>query len=119
MSLPMRFDPQAGLTSDKRPGRSKRRFGRLPQETLMSNIGAVLDLSAGGMRIVCRRLPPARIAITLKGYTLPGPLVAEISWSRRVGLFRQEVGLRFEDVSPEVTQMLTTIAGTHRLRRVM
>lgn len=115
----MRFGPQGGFFSDGKQAGTRRRFGRLPQEVLTSNIGVVLDLSAGGMRVLARRLPAQRVAITLRGYSLPGPLIAEAQWSRRIGMFRHEIGLRFPDPPANVTQVLTQIAATHRLRRVM
>lgn len=116
----MRFDPQAGHVWNRpKSWDTRRRFGRLPQETLMSNIGLVLDLSAGGMRVLCRRTPPERIRISLRGHNLPGPLNGVITWSRRVGLFRHEVGVRFEDISSETKQALADISAVHRLRRVL
>ena len=92
---------------------SRRRFGRVRQTTLTCNLGAVYDLSAGGMRI-CGRRRPARdviVPIRFNGFQLRGPLCATLTWSRRVGLFKHEFGVRFEDPLPEVLRCLTMIAG--------
>jgi hypothetical protein len=98
---------------------SRRRFGRLPQEALQCNLGAVLDISAGGMRVLTRSKPSGKIEIVLKGYPMPGRLVASVSWVKRAGLFMREVGLCFENLSPEMSQALTSIASVHRYRRVI
>jgi hypothetical protein len=114
----MRFNPQAGVAK-LMSLRSRRRSGRLPQELLTSNIGDVVDISAGGMRVHCWRLPPKRIRISLQGYELPGPLNGTLAWSRRIGLFRHEVGMHFIDVSPELAEYLSQIALRHRNRRAV
>jgi hypothetical protein len=117
----MRFDPQAGVTKTDGPKASRRRFGRLPQDTLMCNVGAVVDISAGGMRILCTHNPPERVHIRLEGYDLPGPLMAELAWSKRARLFSRErlVGMRFVNLTPELAKCLTDIAGTNRFRRAI
>jgi hypothetical protein len=100
-------------------GKSRRRSGRLPQEALMSNLGLVLDLSGGGMCVLTRSPPKGVVQVTLEGHPLPGPLYATVTWSKRVGLFMRELGLRFESVTPETSQVLTQIASMHRYRRVI
>jgi hypothetical protein len=101
------------------PRTSRRRFGRLPQESLQCNLGLVIDISAGGMRVLTRSKPRNNIHITLHGYPLPGPLVANVTWVKRAGLFMREIGLCFEGVTPEMAQVLTGIASIHRFRRVI
>jgi hypothetical protein len=117
----MRFMPAnlGGDNAKKKSSASKRRFGRLPQDTLVSNLGTVLDISAGGMRVLCRKVPRGRLEVKLLENELPGRLTGEVAWSRRVGLFKYEVGVRFDNMSPEIAQRLTAIAGANRLRRVM
>lgn len=114
----MRFNPQAGIAKLVSL-RTRRRSGRLPLEMLTCNIGEVVDISIGGMRVHCWRLPPERIRIKLNGYELPAPLNAQRAWSRRIGFFRQEVGMHFVDVAPELAEQLSLIASRHRLRRAV
>lgn len=85
----------------------------------MSNVGEVIDISAGGMRVICRQAPPQRIHIQLQGHNLPGPLLAELAWSKKAGLFKREVGYKFVHLSDEVAQCLSTIAGSNRFRRAL
>jgi len=98
--------------------RSRRKSGRLPQDALVCNLGIVLDISAGGMRILCTRPPRKRVRIHLHGHKLPAPLIAVRAWSKRMGLLKHKVGLRFENVSPALAQRLTAIAAANRMRRV-
>jgi hypothetical protein len=112
-NLPMRPDGQDS-------GGSRRRSGRLPQESLVCNLGVVLDLSAGGMKVLCRSAPGKGVnAITIDSCTLPGPLLARITWSKRSGLFSREIGMHFENVTPEMAAALTRIAMVHRYRRAI
>jgi len=99
--------------------RNSRRAGRLPQDTLACNLGIVLDISAGGMRVLCSKMPPRRTEIVLLGHNLPGPLVAEITWYKRVGFFKREVGMQFVNVTPQIANCLTSIARDNRTRRAV
>ena len=109
-----------GITGGTGKGDStRRRSGRLPQESLMSNLGLVLDISIGGMRVLARTPPSGKVKITFREYKLPEPLSGTVAWTKRVGLLMREVGIRFEDVSPELSSMLTRIATAHRHRRVI
>ena len=109
---------QYTLTSAGLVRRSRRKSGRLPQDALACNLGIVLDISAGGMRILCTRPPRKRVRVRLHGYKLPAPLIAVRAWSKRIGLLKHRVGLRFENVSPALAHRLTAIAAANRMRRV-
>lgn len=98
---------------------SRRRSGRLPQEALVCNIGLVLDISVGGMRVLSRTPHSGVIKITFRDFPMTEPLLATITWSKRTGLFMRELGLRFENVSPQMSSLLTQIASCHRYRRAI
>lgn len=85
----------------------------------MSNVGEILDLSAGGMRVLARRVPAKAVKVRIEGYKLPGMLVAEVAWTKRLSMFKREVGFRFLAISPEVAQVLTSIAAVNRFRRAI
>jgi hypothetical protein len=114
----MRFDPQAGIVKPK-SAPTRRRHGRLPQETLKCNVGEILDLSAGGMRVLTRRVPAEAVKVRIEGYEFPGELIAEVAWTKRLSMFKREVGFRFLSISPEVAQVLTSIAAVNRFRRAI
>ena len=114
----MRFDPQAGVTRPIPDAATRRRRGRIEQEGLVSNFGPVLDVSAGGVRILARKVPKGQVTVELIGlggcFTLRGRVV----WSQRIGLLKHDIGIEFDDVTPEMARHLTRLATDNRLRRV-
>lgn len=100
-------------------GASRRRSGRLPAECLKCNLGLVIDISVGGMCVLSRTPHSGTLKITFPEYRMPGKLLATVTWSKRAGVFMREMGLRFENVTPEMSALLTQIASTHRFRRAI
>ena len=115
----MRFDPQASMLRLLRRSDRRRRSGRLPQESLTCNLGAVLDLSAGGMRLLCNRPLDGKLRVFLAGYDLSVALQAEVVWTHRHGRRRHEVGLKLLDVDHDLTAILSRISTMHRQRRAV
>ena len=116
----MPFDPQADLTSSAEATPECRRSrGRLPQESLASDLGPVLDLSANGMRVQCAKVPKGPVPVRLMGYSESLTLQAEVAWSKRRGFRKHEVGLRFVCVDPATAERLTRMSTNNRMRRVM
>jgi hypothetical protein len=103
----------------QRGGVTRRRTGRLPQESLVCNLGPILDISIGGMRVLSRTPHRGTVNIQFSDYTLPERLDATVTWSKRTGLFSREIGLRFENVTPRLCVVLTQIASLHRYRRAI
>jgi hypothetical protein len=114
--MPFRILPRLGKRLRDTAQRLPRRTGRLTQQALTCNLGQVLDISAGGMRVITKRVPRRPVNIQLAGHALPGPLTAVTQWSKRKGFFCHEVGLKFENVTPQVAKHLTNIACGCRLR---
>jgi len=114
----MRFDPQAGISRLVKAAPARRKQGRLEQESLVSSLGKVLDLSAGGMRVLTRKSPKDVINIELRGLGDNITLAVQVVWSKKIGLMKYEVGLVFLDVSPENAKKLTNLAMNNRQRNV-
>lgn len=114
----MRSDSRAEKSRNPRPLKKPRKHGRLPQELLHCNLGEIIDISAGGMCVVCDRLLPTLVQVKFYGFTLPEPLIAQPMWNKRRENSKWEVGLRFVEVTPIVAEALTIIAGAHRVRDV-
>ena len=97
----------------------RREHGRLLQEAVTSNVGRVIDLSAGGMRVAAHSTPLVgsflNVTIDCLGTTVD--LRAELVWVRKSGWFRREAGYRFIDVSPEAQRALAELASFGRARR--
>ena len=114
----MRFDPQAGIFKNS-DTLNRRRAGRFELEDVKCDLGPVLDLSSGGMRIRCRQAPRGIFPVRVCG--LGGELVvrARVAWVKRNGLFKREVGLQFVDVTPDVARHLAQMAMSSRRQRTM
>jgi hypothetical protein len=117
----MRFDPKAGVTdSDQRGGDDcRRRTGRLHQEAVTSNIGKVLDLSATGMRVLCRRKLEGRTAVSIRGLGAQIAVFGRVAWVKKRGMMKYETGIEFVDVPPDVCRQLSGLALTNRERRAI
>jgi hypothetical protein len=112
----MRFDPQLGVTNLVNDSNGRRRHGRLEQESLVCDLGPILDLSATGMRIIARRLPKREFEAEIYGIGVRLHIRGEVRWSKRIGLMRFELGIRFIEPSCELTKQLTELALAHRRR---
>ncbi len=113
----MQFNPQTSLTRfiGRREGR--RIPGRLSQESLQSDLGPVLDMSSGGMRVLCRRPYQGEFRIEVQGYDVVLSLQARVAWVQKLGFRRFEIGFAFLDIDEDVALMLTRISTIHRERR--
>lgn len=97
----------------------RRSHGRLQQDTLACDMGPVSDLSAGGMRLICRRVPKGEFTVTLYDAGERVEVTAQVAWSRRIGFFKHEVGVQFINVDAEMARRLTTAATNNRVRRAI
>ncbi len=98
------------VTSEQPPN-ERRKSGRLKSEgTLGCNLGTVLDLSRGGVRILSsRRLKGERVAELSRddqGLQVP----AKVIWCERVGFWQHITGLEFPTATPELAHQLTAFA---------
>jgi hypothetical protein len=83
-------------------------------ESIYCSLGEIVDLSAAGARIRRkRRLGTDRrsmVNIEIDGLDGTIRVLARVVWTRRLGFFRHELGVLFEDVSPAVRRALVQIA---------
>ncbi len=112
----MQFNPTMRLSRFLGNRDGRRIPGRLPQEQLVSSLGPVLDLSAGGMRVLCTRPLLGTRDVGLRGGDFSVKLSTKVAWSRRLGFRRHEIGLTFLDVDEELASMLSRISSDHRAR---
>lgn len=115
----MQFNPQTSLTRfiGRREGR--RVPGRLPQESFQCGLGPVLDLSSGGMRVLCTRPYQGELRVHLEGYDVVLSIQTRVAWVQKLGFRRFEIGFAFLDIDEDVAQMLTRISTIHRERRAI
>jgi hypothetical protein len=95
-------------------GRDRRRYPRTPTESLRSDLGVVLDLSPGGMRVLVADVPDGPLAITLLTADGQLALTGRVAWSRRQGLRSWELGLEFQDVDDALRERLVQVALDHQ-----
>jgi len=86
-------------------------------ESMVSNLGPVLNLSSGGMQVLCSRTPKEPILIELVGCEANLKLRGKIAWIRRIGFFKKIVGIYFVDLTPQQISQLTALAMTNTIRR--
>ena len=94
-----------------RPLSDRRRFGRFGAERLGCDLGRVMDLSGGGMRVRCSRRLSGGVDVKLWTVKRQATVQAKIVWARRIGFRKYELGLEFRDLTPETRQDLSTFAA--------
>ena len=81
---------------------------------IQCTLGTVLDLSASGLRV--RVSGGLRVAkgdrFTMTIQTLDGPMLApvEVTWTRRAGWRKHEIGIVFREVGPALSRALAGLA---------
>ncbi len=112
------FNPIRGMKSPSNLS-DRRSPGRVQQEELMCDLGPVLDLSSGGMRILSRRQLRDNIKAKVWAYNFNMILDARVAWTNRLGFRRHEIGLEFINVDESTSKILGRISATHRMRRAI
>ena len=97
----------------EQPADDRRKSGRLRSEGMLGcNLGTVLDLSRGGVRVLSsRRLkgePVAKLSTLDEGLQVP----AKVIWCQRVGFGQHISGLEFSTATPELSHQLTAFANS-------
>lgn len=92
----------------------RRESERLRQRGVKCNLGAVLDISPTGMRMLSTSALEGQVSITLDGGDAQVTLHAAVVWSRRLGFRRHMAGLRFADVDAAEAELLMRIAAAHQ-----
>lgn len=92
----------------------RRQTGRLNQVGLDSNLGPILDLSAGGCRLLASRPLDGEHDIELRGLTETVRARAIVVWRCRLGFRRHDVGLAFVEPDADLIRSLGRLAAAHR-----
>ncbi|MBX3364419.1 MAG: transposase [Phycisphaeraceae bacterium] len=112
---------QQAQPSGEKP--SPRRHGRMVCELLRSNLGEVIDLSAGGMKVMFKGRHPPKLdkCRKLKLRCVDGVLRLQgvIVWARTQDSRHQVLGVRFTDLTPLQTERLKALAKIAGVRRAL
>ena len=93
----------------------RRKSGRLRQATTLAcNLGAIVDLSASGARILRTRKLRGKLDVILFDSVRLLKLRAEVIWCKRLGFRKYEVGLKFHQLTPDDAGELTELASSNR-----
>jgi len=112
------FDPHRGMYNPV--DLSERRTpGRVPQESLVCDLGPVLDLSCGGMRILSKRPLTNIVQAKVCSFDFSMVLHARVVWTKRLGFRRHEIGLQFLNIDESASKTLGRISASHRMRRAI
>lgn len=109
-----------GEEAEREAGAPQRRTRRLPQEMLFSNLGRILDLSRGGVRIRVdgKHMPEGSITLDILAEDGPLRVQAEVVWTKVDKRFR-DAGMRFVNLAPDAADRITAICMQHRCRTSM
>lgn len=89
-------------------GAERRQFGRIRHGEVRCNLGSVLDLSRGGVRLLTSRRLRGKVRVVLHDETRAAlKLQAQVVWRKRIGLGQFAVGLQFTEVNAEQARWLT------------
>ncbi|MEC9373654.1 MAG: PilZ domain-containing protein [Planctomycetota bacterium] len=98
-------------------GRDRRQAGRMYVLGIRCDRGRVLDLSAGGARILTRA--PSRVGdsrhIAFSSASGSVRVKFRCAWRERTGVMSWIVGYEFQDVDDDARRILTQIAMAHKL----
>ena len=93
----------------------RRRHGRLRIDPLKCDAGMVLDLSGAGARLICRR--PWRVGCMRTIVISDGHYGCQLNACSvrctRVGFFKHDIGILFEQVTAEQARQLMALAMAH------
>ena len=92
----------------------RRRAGRIKPAPLSCNLGAVTDLSGGGMRIISRRPLTGEVTVELWDTDRRVEVQGQVIWTKHLDADEYEIGVEFSSVAPEVVRALTALALSHR-----
>ena len=88
---------------------NRRNYRRMPQDQLECNFGPVLDLSAGGMRVISTKALSGTITVSIMGKGIDQKLKARVTRCKKIGFRVHEVALQFLD-DKQVKRLVEWIA---------
>ena len=103
------------VTDRSYAGPERRSAVRVDVRQLKCNLGRVLDLSSGGVRLLSRRKLRGWHVLTLFDRDGDVHIDVEVRWSRRRGLWKHEIGLQFLNVPSDIAVQLTTLVFRNRI----
>jgi hypothetical protein len=107
----------ATKTEQATGGVRPRKWGRVRIESLPCNLGCVLDLSAGGLRIRSPKKLGGSVEVILGNGSQRLILQATVVWQKRRGWKSFEAGLSFNELSQDERAQLVKLMHCSTLAR--
>ncbi len=114
----MFFEPLRGMKRETNLS-DRRTPARLQQESLVCDLGPILDLSIGGMRVLCKRRREGPLELRLWAFQFSMSLDGQVVWTKQLGFRRHEIGVQFLNVDDDTSKILSRISAIHRMRRAI
>lgn len=115
--------PSVHPDAANKPKKTPRRHGRVRTELLMCKLGEVVDLSASGMRVLCRspRAPKPRLKMKfkLKCMGTRVKLHGVIAWVKTEAPGLHIVGVQFSNLTHESNERLAELCAVAGIRRAL
>lgn len=104
-------ESEAGAAPQQVGGAERRQFHRVENcDAIGCNLGTILDLSSGGLRLLCKAKPDDVTRVELTSGDDSVVLPARVVWCHKVGMRKYVMGLEFGDLDAEQTLLLMDIA---------
>ena len=103
------------VTDRSYAGPERRCAVRVNVRQLKCNLGRVRDISSRGARLLSRRKLRGWHVMRLFDRDGDVHIDVEVRWSKRLGLFKHEIGLKFLKVPPDIAAKLTTLIFRNRI----
>ncbi|MFG0285375.1 MAG: PilZ domain-containing protein [Phycisphaerales bacterium JB039] len=107
------FSARAGAADPQ--SACRRRFGRIRVGNVRCTLGRVMDISAGGMRVLNRSMnavrPGATVPVQVETDQGWVQATVRVAWVRPAGVFRQEMGLELMSIDDDGRRALMELAN--------
>ena len=102
---------KATYTADGKEDSSRRRYHRVKgRGAVNSNLGRVLDLSGGGLRVLSKKKAGGRGRVELISAIDSVVFPVRVVWCHKVGFRKYIMGLEFIDLTTEQIQQVSQFA---------
>ena len=92
-----------------RPSSERRKTGRIKGDKVGCNLGSVMDISGGGMRVRSPRRLQGYLDVVMWTHRRRVTVRAAVVWCRRVGFRKYDIGVQFVDLTDDIQRELTAI----------
>ena len=101
---------KATYSKDEKPSDRRRHRRVKATGSVICNLGRVLDISGGGLRVLGKTKAEGQGRVELTSTTHRVIVPARVVWCHKVGFRKYVMGLEFMNLTPEMTRQVTEIA---------